>query len=247
MERKPKRTLSQRLFSGSGWALFTMFVWELVEEALENLIAYALSSAVALFITKALSTLAIITATQGIKVSLKRFLLPFFREITYKEGKDKMSKIKAFFTWIWCNKKTLLGTASMAVMTLSGTQVIDVNGLPALVVGGLNITPIIYYACLAVLALIGVFGKGLESIKTFFERVGLIKAQKEEKAILKEAQKEIDAETKKANQTQAEQEKEQAKNEKQKAEAEAKAKAEAEHRAKVEEAKAKLIAESKTE
>lgn len=247
MEQKPKRTLSQRLFSGSGWALFTMFVWELVEEALENLIAYALSSAVALFITKALSTLAIITATQGIKVSLKRFLLPFFREITYKEGKDKMSKVKTFFTWIWCNKKTLVGTASMAVMTLSGTQVIDVNGLPALVVGGLNITPVIYYACLAVLALIGVFGKGFESIKAFFERVGLIKAQKAEKAILKEAQKEIDAETKKANQTQAEQDKEQAKKDKKEAEKLAKEKADAEHRAKVEEAKAKLIAQSKTE
>lgn len=240
-----KQTIFNKLFSGSGWALFTMFVWEMVEEALENLIAYALSSAVAIFITKALSTLAIITATQGIKVSIKRFLVPFFREITYKEGHDKMSKVKQFFTWLWCNKKTLLGTASTAVITLSGTGVIDVNGIAPLYVGGVNVTPFVYYGCLAVISLFGVFGKGVEDIKTFFERVGLIKAEKQQNAIIKEAEKEIKAEQKLANQTQAQQEKAQAKAQ---AEAQAKAekeKADAEHRAKVEQAKAKLLAESK--
>lgn len=240
-----KQTIFSKLFSGSGWALFTMFVWEMVEEALENLIAYALSSAIAVFITKALSTLAIITATQGIKVSLKRFLVPFFREITYKEGHDKMSKVKQFFTWIWCNKKTLLGTASTAVITLSGTGVIDANSIAPLYVGGMNITPFVYYGCLAVIALFGVFGKGIEDIKTFFDRVGLIKANKEENAIMREAEKEIKAEQKLANQTQAEQEKAKAKAQ---AEAQAKAekeKADAEHRAKVEQAKAKLLADTK--
>lgn len=242
-----KQTIFNKLFSGSGWALFTMFVWEMVEEALENLIAFALSSAVAIFITKALSTLAIITATQGIKVSIKRFLVPFFREITYKEGHDKMSKVKQFFTWIWCNKKTLLGTASTAVITLSGAGVIDANSIAPLYVGGVNVTPFVYYGCLAIIALFGIFGKGVEDIKTFFERVGLIKAEKEQKAIFKEAEKEIKAERKLANQTQAEQEKAQAKAQ---AEAQAKAereKAEAEHKAKVDQAKAKLLAERKAE
>ena len=228
------------------WTVFTLFVWELCEEGLENLLAYALSSAVALFITKALSTLAIITATQGIKVSIKRFLVPFIKTLTYKEGNDKMSKIKKFFTWIWCNKKTLTGTAASAVMTLSGTGVININSLPALNIDGFNITPIIYYACLAIFALVGVTGKGFENIKTFFERVGLIKAEKEQKTIIKEAKKELAAEEVKANQTQAEQEQVEAK-----ANAEAKAKAEreqaeAEHRAKIEAAKAQIIAERST-
>lgn len=240
-----KQTLFNKLFSGSGWALFTMFVWEMVEEALENLIAYALSSAVAVFVTKALSTLAIITATQGIKVSIKRFLVPLFKEITYKEGHDKMSKVKQFFTWIWCNKKTLLGTASTAVLTLSGTGVIDANGIAPLYIGGFNITPIVYYGCLAVISLFGIFGKGIEDIKTFFERVGLIKAQKEEKAIIKEAEKEIKAEQKLANQTQAQQEKKTAKEEAISKAKQEKDKADAEHKAKVQEAKAKLLAESK--
>ena len=245
MQNEPKQTFSQKLFSGSGWALFTMFVWELVEEALETVIAYMLSSAVAIFITKALSTLAIITATQAIKVAIKRFMTPVIREFTYKEGTDKVSKIKQFFTWIWCNKKTLLGTASAAVMTLSGTGVIDVAALPAIMVGGLNITVIIYYACLAILALIGMFGKGFESIKTFFERMGLIKAEKAQKAIEKEAQKEIKAEAKAANQTQAELDKKAAKEAAQKEADAAKEKAEKEHRALVDAAKAKIIAEQK--
>lgn len=245
-EPKETKTFWGKICSGSGWALFTMFVWELCEEGLENLLAYALSSAVALFITKALSTLAIITATQGIKVSIKRFLVPFIKTLTYKEGNDKMSKIKKFFTWIWCNKKTLTGTAASAVIALSGTEVINTNSLPALNIDGINITPIIYYFLLAVLALVGVTGKGFENIKTFFERVGLIKAEKEQKAIMKETKKELAAEEVKANQTQAEQEQVEAK-----ANAEAKAKAEqeqaeAEHRAKIEAAKAQIIAEMST-
>lgn len=242
MEAVPKhKTLLSKLFAGSGWALFTMFVWELVEEGIENIIALVLSSAVALLAVKALSTLAIITTTQGIKVAIKRFLLPFIKKLTYKEGNDKMSKIKSFFVWLWCNKKTLTGTASSAVMTLSGTGVIDISTLPILNIDGLNVTPIIYYGCLAILSIVGMFGKGLENIKEFFERVGFLKEKKTENAILKEAGKELKKEQKLANQTQAEQEKA-----KLKAEQDARIKAEnekleAEKKAKIEEAKQRLI------
>ena len=241
--QKPHSSIADRLFSGSGWALFTMFIWELIEEAVENLIAFCISEVVALFVVKALSTLAVIGATQGIKVCIKRFLVPFVKTLTYKEGHDKMSKIKKFFTWLWCNKKTLVGTVSTAVLSLSATDVIPTNNLPVLVVCGVNITPILYYMCLAILTLLGVFGVGIEKVSDFFQRIGLIKAKKEEKAILKEAEKEIAEAERKANQTQAQQEKEKAKA---KAVAEAtaeKEKAEAEHRAKVEQAKAKLLAE----
>ena len=152
-----------------------------------------------------------------------------------------MSKIKSFFIWLWCNKKTLTGTASSAVMTLSGTGVIDISALPVLNIDGLNVTPIIYYGCLAILSIVGMFGKGLENIKEFFERVGLLKEKKTENAILKEAGKELKKEQKLANQTQAEQEKA-----KLKAEQDARIKAEnekleAEKKAKIEEAKQRLI------
>lgn len=245
MNNKPHKSLSQVLFSGSWWALFTMFVWELVEEGLETLIAFCVSEVVALFVVKALSTLAIIGATQGIKVCIKRFLVPFIKTLTYKEGFDKMSKIKKFFTWLWCNKKTLVGTLSTAVVGLSATNVIPATQLPELLVYGFNITPFVYYTCLAVLSLLGVFGVGIEKIEAFFARKGLIKSQKEAKAIEKEAKKELANAEKLANQTQAEQEKAKAKAEaEEKAKAE-KAKADAEHRAKVEQAKARLLAEQR--
>lgn len=226
--QKPKQHFLSKIFSGTYLALFTMFVWEMVEEALEGLIAYALSSVVAIFVTKVLSTFAIVSATQGIKVTIKRFLVPFFKQLTYREGHDKMSKVKKFFTWIWCNKKTLLGTASTAVMGLSGTGVIDVNSILPLYIGSFNVTPVIYYACLAGLALLGVFGVGIEKIEEFFERIGLIKKAKEEKQILKEAKKELKAEQKQDDTKKQEEEK-----------------AQAEHKAKVEAVKAKLLAELK--
>lgn len=242
MQNKPQKSIWDKLFSGSWWALFTMFVWELVEEGLESLIAFCVSEVVTIFVVKALSTLAIIGITQGIKVCIKRFLTPLVKTLTYKEGFDKMNKIKQFFTWLWCNKKTLIGAVATAVTGFSATNIIPADQLPALDVYGINITPFIYYACLDILALLGVFGVGIEKVKDFFNRMGLIKAKKEEKAIEKEAARELAEEEKKANQTQAQQEKAEAKAQ---AEAQAKAekeKAEAEHRKKVEEAKAKLLA-----
>lgn len=104
--RESTKSFWSKVFAGSGWALATMFVWELCEEGLEELIAYAITSAAALFITKALSTFAIVTVTQGIKVSLKRLLLPFVKTLTYREGCDKMNLLKRYFRRVWGNKIT---------------------------------------------------------------------------------------------------------------------------------------------
>lgn len=245
MRHTPNRPLSHRIFSGSGWALFTMFVWELIEEGVESLIAFCVSEVFAVFLVKALSTLAIIGATQGIKVCIKRFLVPLIKTLTYKEGFDKMSKIKKFFTWLWCNKKTLLGVSALAVTELSMAEFICVADIPDLMIKGTNFTPSIYYGVLAIFILLGIFGVGIEPIAKFFERINLIKEQKQEKAISKEAKKELVAEEKKANQTQAEQEKAKAKEEAEKKAKAEKEKADAEHRAKVEQAKARLLAEQK--
>lgn len=219
------------IFNKSGWVVLSAFVWEMVEELLEEVIAYCLSSAFALFITKTITTLGIVFATIGLKKLLFRIFKPIIKSITYKEGNDKMTKIKKFFTWIFANKKTLIGTLSGAVMVASGSGIIDVSALPDLTIKGFNITPIIYYALLGILTLIGVFGKGFEKIEEFFARVGVIKAEKEQNAIVKQAEKELRAEEKKANQTEAETE---AQKEKEKAKAE--------YRAKVEKAKAELKA-----
>lgn len=237
----------KKLFSGGAWTLFTVFIWEMMEELLEEAIAFGITS----FITKALSTLVVIGITQITKRALIRICKPIIKSFTYKEGNDKMDKVKKFFSWIstgfkWinANKKSLTGIASGAVMTLSGAGVIDVSALPELPINGFNITPILYYGVWLVLALIGVSGKGFESIKAYAERKAQEKAIKVQKAIDKEAQAEIKAEQKLANQTQAQKEKETAKKEaEEKAKAE-KEKANAEHRALVEQAKAKFIAEN---
>lgn len=213
-------------------SFFAYLAIEIVEEMLEEVITFGLSA----LLIKGVSTLLVVSLTQGAKVSIKVLV----KEFTYKEGNDKVEKVKKFFVWIWSNKKTLLGIGSGALMVVSGSGAIDVNSFPALIVGGFNITPIIYYVVLGILSLIGVTGKGFETIQEFADRLSVIKAEKEQKAIEKEAKKELKAEEKIANQTQAEQEKAAAKAA---AEATAKAeaeKAEAEHRAKVEAVKEKL-------
>lgn len=241
MKTPKTRTLRSKLFSGGGWAIFTMFVWELVEEGLENLIAMALSSAVAIFVTKALSTLAIITATQGIKVGIKTFILPFFKQIIYKEGNDKVEKLKKFFSWINANKCTIGGVAVGALTAVSGAGLVDVSSFPAIMIGAFNLTPVLYYVILGVMTIVCSFFP--ETIEKFVERINAKKAEKEAKSIEKVAKKELKNEEKLANQTQAEQEKAQAK-----AQAEAQAKAEKEqaqqeYRAKIDAKKAEIIAE----
>lgn len=109
MVEKPKWW--KKLMASGLWSMTTIFAWELVEEALENLIAYGISSVVALFITKALSTLAIITATQGLKVGIKRFVFPYIKTLIYKEGNDKMKLVNTYFTKAWGNKFTGLFSA----------------------------------------------------------------------------------------------------------------------------------------
>lgn len=239
----------KKVFAKSGLAVFSAFIWELLEELIEEFIAFWLTS----FIVKTLSTAVVVLATIGIKKLLFRAIKPIVKKITYKKGDDKMSKVKQFFAyigkgfkWIFANKKSLTGIASGAVMTLSGTGVIDISSLPELPVNGFNITPFIYYGVLLVLAIIGVSGKGFESIKTFFTRKEQEKVEKKHKDNVKLAMAEIKAEKKLANQTQAEQEKAKAK-----AEAEAKEKAEKEqaeklHRQEIDKIKAEIkLAEAK--
>lgn len=226
----------KKIFSGGGWALFTMFVWEMVEEVLENAIAYVISSAFAMFITKAISTFAVITATQGIKSLLKKFLLPFIKQFTYKEGDDKMKFFKKIWEFLKANKFSLLGTASAVTATLSGTGVIAVDSLPALMIGSFNITPVIYYLALGVLSIVGISKKGWETINEYLTRVDEEKTAKAEEALVKEAQKEIVATEKAKKKALKEAQKE--------LEAEEKAKAEEEHKAQVAEMKAKLVAEA---
>ena len=212
-----------------------MLIWELLEEGLETLIAFAISSVCAIFVVKALSTLGVVVATQGIKVAIKRFLVPFIKKLTYKKGNDKVEKVKKFFSWVWSNKKTLLGSLLAVVSGVITGIAINADFIqlfPALTLLGVNWTAVFIGFCAFAGIELGVLGKGFETVDQHEKRMAVLKAQKEEKAIEKQAKKEIKAEEKLANQTQADKEK-----------AKEKEIADAERKAKVEAVKAKLIAE----
>lgn len=222
---KPKQSFFKKVLNGSGCAFFAVFVWELLEELLENALAYAITSVVALFIAKLISTFTVVLATQGIKTVIKTTLLPYVKKIIYKEGNDKMEKFKKILSTLWANKCTIGGTIAGALTVASGTGIIDVASLPAIVIGAVNITPSLYYAILGIAIVIFAFFP--ETLEAYKKRVAEKKAQKEEKAILRQAKKELANEEKIANETQTEE----------------KEKAEAEYRAKVDAVKEQLKAE----
>ena len=216
-----KQSRLKSFFKGSGWALFTMFIWELVEEGLENLIAFAISSACAFFILKAISTLGIVLTTQGIKVLIKSCLVPYIKTLTYKEGDDKVKALKNYWTKVWGNKIT--GTSvGLGFAGISYFQ---------------NLIPYahhclwIAFVVFVVFFNLGIFFGG-ETLNQIQDRLASIALKKEEKDILKEAKKKLAQLEKQETQSEAE---------RQKAEAEKKAKALRD--AKVNQAMVKLRAE----
>lgn len=173
-----KQPLWKRLLGTSGWSVFTVFVWELVEEGLENLIALAISSAAALFVAKALSTIGIILATQGIKVYIKRCLFPIIKTLTYKEGNDKMKLLKNYWTLIRGNKFTgLLAGVGFGLVSYYQTLVSFATGCwwIALIAG------VVFFH-------LGIFIGG-ETLQQILARIEEKTKNKELKAQLKKVQK----------------------------------------------------------
>ena len=108
METKKERTHNFKWLLTSGGTAITVFSWELLEEALENVIALGISSAIAV-----LSTFLLVFATQGVKIGVKKIIkvtFPIVKAKIYKEGNDKMTMLKNYWTKVWGNKIT--GTLS---------------------------------------------------------------------------------------------------------------------------------------
>lgn len=239
-----KRTRFKDLFQGSGLTFFVVFVMEMIEEGLENLIALSISAV--------FSTILLVFATQLAKLGIKKLIkliVPFVKQLIYKEGNDKMKWLKNVFAWIRYNWKSLVGTTASAISGIVTTIAVNADvlfALPALSIFGFNLTPIIAGLLVFAGVELGVICKGFETIAKAKERVAVEKEEKKAKAIVKEAKKELKAEEKLANQTQTQKEKDEAKKiAKEKADAE-KAKAEQEHRAELDKAKAKLRAENQS-
>ena len=233
--KQNEQTLKGRLFSGSGWTLFTVLVWELMEEALESLIAFCISSVVALVFLKVISTIAIVVATQFSKVGIKRLIViifPFIKRLIKKEGNDKMELLKKYWAKVWGNKFTGL-FAGVGFAGISFFQTF----IPVA-------THCLWIALVVFVAFynVGIFVGG-ETLAQIQERLAQVALKKEEQNIIKEAQKRIKQLAKDATKT------EQTEADKAKAEAEAKANAEKEARIKKAmadlEAKAREKAEAK--
>lgn len=214
-----ERTHKLKWLLTSGGTVITVFSWELLEEALENVIALGISSAIAV-----LSTFLLVFATQGVKLGVKKIikiLFPIIKSKIYREGNDKVKALKNYWTIVCGNK-------------ITGTSV------------GLGFAGISYFQTLipfahnclwfALIVFVVFFNLGIflggETLNQIQERLASATLKKEEQEILKEAKKKLAQLEKQATQSEAE---------KLKADAEAKAKAERD--AKVNQAMIKLRAE----
>lgn len=196
-----KRTHWKEMFQGSGLTFIVVFVMEMIEEGLENLIALGIST---LF-----STVLLVVFTQATKLGLKKLIkwtMPYFKTLIYREGDDKMKLLKKYWTLVWGNKIT--GTSvGLGFAGISFFQTL------------IPFAHHCYWFALIVFVVfynLGIFFGG-ETLNQIQERLAQAVLTKEQNSILKEAKKKIAQEQKEATQSEAE---------KQKADALAKAKAE---------------------
>lgn len=178
---------------------------ELVEEALEEFIAWGVSNFISWIVRKTFSAILVFVSTQSIKFVIKKIV----KNLTYKEGNDKVEKLKKAWDWFTSKKCTILGIGSAAVTALSGLDIIDIKSLPAINVGSFNVTPIIYYGVLAVLIIIASFFP--ESAEDYNDRKKREQTKKQLKHDMKVVKKQVKNDAKLANQTQAKREKAEAK------------------------------------
>lgn len=219
-ESQPLNVEKHKWWSNSGWTFLTVFIWEILEEVLENIIAFGIS---ALF-----STIFLLLATQGIKLCIKkviRFLVPFVKRYTYKEGNDKVKFLKNYWTKVWGNKIT--GTS--AGIGFAGLSYFQTFIPFATHCWWIALIVFVVFFNLAVFF-------GGETLSQIQERIAQSTIKKEEQAIIKEAQKRLKQIEKKASQTEAE-----------KMKNDAKEKANAEKEAKVKQAMAEIQAKAQAD
>lgn len=174
------KVFMSRFFEGTAFTFLTLFVWELLEEALEELIATGITT----LITKAISTIFVVSLTQAVKVVIKRFV----KAMTYKEGDDKMKVVKNIFTFLWGNKLTagLVGLSAYA-----GYLTFEMAFFTAL---WANLALAIGIALLFSIIAVRVGG---ENLKQIIERLADKKLTKEQKNEAKRKAREIEEKAKK--------------------------------------------------
>lgn len=102
---------------------FILFTTEVLEALLETAITLVISSAV----TQLVSFMLAVTATQTIKLVIKTWISPplkaiikiIVKNITQKEGNDKMEKLKKMIAWIKLNPKTIVSTIASFIACIA--------------------------------------------------------------------------------------------------------------------------------
>lgn len=172
MKRKKEGTRKFKWLLTSGGTAITVFSWELLEEALENVIALGISSVIAV-----LSTFLLVFATQGIKLGIKKtikIVFPIVKEKIYKEGDDKMKMLKNYWTKVWGNKIT--GTLSAVPFATVAYYAFDFANIA--------ITALAVALAFIVAYNVAIFFGG-ETLAQIQDRIAKARLTKEEKANVK--------------------------------------------------------------
>lgn len=172
MEQKKEGTHKLKWLLTSGGTAITVFSWELLEEALENVIALGISSVIAV-----LSTFLLVFATQGVKLGIKKtikIVFPIVKEKIYKEGDDKMKMLKNYWTKVWGNKIT--GTLSAVPFAIVAYYAFDFANVA--------ITALAVALAFIVAYNVAIFFGG-EALAQIQDRIAKARLTKEEKANVK--------------------------------------------------------------
>lgn len=206
-------------FSGFGLLL----TYEIIEECLEEAIAWGITTAIA----KISSFLLVVLLTQSIKLGAKELskatvivLKPVVKKITYREGNDKIDrlnktirgikmeekKIVVFFKKLLAYLKRNIKTNTSTVINLLASAGSGCSLGGGLYFGGVELPSYAYYLIGAVLTIamfalceLGIIDKGLETQDEYDIRKADEQLAKEEKQAQKEADrlaKEAEAEAK---------------------------------------------------
>lgn len=147
----------------------------------------------------ALRLIVIINKYKTVSYSIIFFVIfyLFKRRKTYMaENENEIKKEKVSFwkkignafkiagQWLFANKKSLTGTIFAFIAGVSGAIVTNAElifSLPALILWNINFTAVIVGVLVFLGVEIGVIGKGFETIKEFFDRIKVQKAENLEK------------------------------------------------------------------
>lgn len=208
-------TEKSKKFTKSLWNFtkgFTLLLtYEVIEELLEESIAWAITTIAA----RAISFLVVVLLTQSTKVTIKGLakgltvlLKPLVKKITYRAGNDKIDKIRRiyktmknavakFIAFVARNKKSILATTTAFLASIGVGGAVDTG----MIFAGVELPKYAFYLVALGVAIfmfvptfIGIKGAGIETQQEYDDRLKKEEEAKAEKKALKEAEAKAKAE-----------------------------------------------------